>query len=218
MPQLQPPPFDVEFRDPKTNDIAEVWRRFLLNQQQAIADDTAPSDAQYLVATANTSLTNERNLGALTTGHLSITVAAGIATPTSSATIPAADLSGTIADARFPSTLPAVSGVNLTSLTGGNETYAQAQKATVDSPYLFSATDVFVNMNATAGIATVKLPAAPVTGRLYSCLKSDASGNVVTLDGNGHTINGAATVALAAQYNSRLVRYTGTEFLVVAST
>jgi len=32
--------------------------------------------------------------------------------------LPAANLTGTIADARFPSTLPAISGANLTGITG----------------------------------------------------------------------------------------------------
>ena len=36
--------------------------------------------------------------------------------------IPAANLTGTIADARFPSTLPAVSAANLTNIPAGNLT------------------------------------------------------------------------------------------------
>jgi hypothetical protein len=42
--------------------------------------DGAPVDAAYLVATANATLTNEVNLGALASGILEITVAAGTAT------------------------------------------------------------------------------------------------------------------------------------------
>ena len=36
----------------------------------------------------------------------------------SGSSLPAANLTGTIADARFPSTLPAISGANLTGITG----------------------------------------------------------------------------------------------------
>ena len=45
------------------------------------ADASAPPDARYWVATANATLTNETNLGALGSGLLKQTVASGIATP-----------------------------------------------------------------------------------------------------------------------------------------
>jgi len=45
------------------------------------ADASAPPDARYWVATANATLTNETNLGALSSGLLKQSVASGVATP-----------------------------------------------------------------------------------------------------------------------------------------
>jgi hypothetical protein len=45
------------------------------------AADGAPTDARYWVATANATLTNETNLGALSSGLLKQSVASGVATP-----------------------------------------------------------------------------------------------------------------------------------------
>jgi len=61
--------------------------------------------------------------------------------------------------------------------------------------------------NATAGNITINLPAAAgVTSRIYHIKKTDASANTVTIDGSGaETIDGATTVVLAAQYESRLI-------------
>lgn len=63
--------------------MTEAWRRYWLSIDDAVATGAAPSDAQYYVATASTDLTNERNLGALTTGFLFLTVGAGVAVPSS---------------------------------------------------------------------------------------------------------------------------------------
>ncbi len=100
-------PIQIDVVDPQTHKIADIWRRWF-NQAALAISVSAPVDAQYLVATANSTLTAPRNLGLLGAGHLSMTVALGVATPTSSATIPSADLSGA---------LPAISGAALTGLT-----------------------------------------------------------------------------------------------------
>lgn len=90
-----PLPTGVQFTDPATGEISIAWQNYLL-AISSITGTFAPTNAQYWVSTTDATLTNERNIGALSTGHLSITVAAGIATPTSSATIPAGDLSGKV--------------------------------------------------------------------------------------------------------------------------
>jgi hypothetical protein len=66
-----------------------VWNNYFLSLQN-IGGVVAPVDAQYYVATSSIPLTNERNLGALTTGLLFITVAAGIAVPSSLTVVPVA--------------------------------------------------------------------------------------------------------------------------------
>src|SRR5438093_13362661 len=137
---LQPPPVNTPLTD-KDGQVDGLWSRFFVASQQTVTLDVAPADARYVVTTANPSLTAEVNLGALSAGHLSMTVAAGVAAVSSSATIPAADLtgalpaldgsaltalnasqlgSGTVPDGRFPATLPAASGANLTALNASN--------------------------------------------------------------------------------------------------
>jgi hypothetical protein len=53
----------------------------------------APIDASYWTATAEPALSAETNLGALPTGYLKQTTVAGVATPSTTPTIPASDIS-----------------------------------------------------------------------------------------------------------------------------
>src|SRR5438093_6787266 len=137
---LQPPPVNTPLAS-KDGQVDGLWSRFFVNAQQTVVTDCAPADARYVVTTANPSLTAEVNLGALSAGYLKQTVAAGVASPSTTATIPASDLtgalpaldasaltnlnatalaSGTVPDGRFPATLPAASGVKLNALNASN--------------------------------------------------------------------------------------------------
>lgn len=87
------PPPGTPFYDPKTGEVNEVWRRYLLSLEN-LAPVIPPIDAQYWVSRADTSLTNERNIGALSTGYVKITTAAGTATPSSVSAIPGTDVTG----------------------------------------------------------------------------------------------------------------------------
>jgi len=87
------PPTGTAYIDPRTGLLTEAWRRYFLSLEN-LAPDIPPIDAQYWVSTANTKLTNERNIGALATGYLKITTAIGIATPSSVASIPGTDVTG----------------------------------------------------------------------------------------------------------------------------
>ncbi len=135
-PALLPPPINTPIQN-KQGQMPQVWKDQFVDTQRTITLSTAPADARYVVVTANPSLTQEENLGVLTAGHLSITVAGAVADVVSSATIPSTDLtgalpaldasaltglnasalaSGTVPDARIPNPLPAVSGANLSAL------------------------------------------------------------------------------------------------------
>jgi hypothetical protein len=117
---IQTPPLNTPLTD-QSGKINALWSRFFVNAQQTVTFNVAPADGPYWTSTANTALTNETNLGALSSGFVKITTGAGIATPSTTATISATtDLSGTIQTAQFPATLPAVSGVNLTALNASN--------------------------------------------------------------------------------------------------
>jgi hypothetical protein len=64
--------------------------------------------------------------------------------------------------------------------------------------------DSIVLVDATAGAVTVTLPPAlNAEDKRYTIKKIDASGNAVTIDGNGaETIDGSATKSLATQYKA----------------
>jgi len=113
------PPTGTPYLDPRTGALSEAWRRYFLSLEN-LSPQIPPIDAQYWVSTANGQLTNERNIGALATGYLKITTAAGIATPSSTATIPATDLSGLQALTRTNDT-------NVTLTLGGTPATALAK-------------------------------------------------------------------------------------------
>lgn len=71
--------------------------------------------------------------------------------------------------------------------------------------------------NATGAAFTVTLPkAALFSGRQFIVKKTDASANAVTIDGDGtETIDGAATVALAVQYQSVTVLSDGSNWHLI---
>lgn len=213
--KLQPPPFRTPMLDPNGLVSATgLWGNFFVNQAGLIIN-AAPVDGTYLVATGDSSLTNEINLGALASGYLQITVAAGIATVASSASINASGLTGTLPDAVFPATLPAVNGSLLTHLTGQNVDHSVVTKAFADTGYVAVA-DQTVLVNATAGATTIKLPATPTSGASVTVKKTDASGNAVTVDGNSHTMDGAGTSALPAQWNALTVIADGANWFITA--
>lgn len=97
--------------------ISEIWRRYFQSLDQALALNVAPSNAAFWVSQANTELSNEQNLGLLATGYLRITTVAQIATPSTTTTIPVADLSGA-------GTLTRVNDTNVTLTLGGTPTGA----------------------------------------------------------------------------------------------
>jgi hypothetical protein len=73
-----------------------------------------------------------------------------------------------------------------------------------------------VLVDATSGNLTITLPlAADANERRYCIKKIDASGNTVTLDGNGaELIDGAANYVLSVQYQSVTVHSNGTAWWV----
>jgi hypothetical protein len=66
---------------------------------------------------------------------------------------------------------------------------------------------------ATGTPVTINLLAAPSTGQDY-VVKNGTSGGTVTVSGNGHTIDGAASASLGG-YESRRYNYNGTEWSIL---
>lgn len=79
------------------------------------------------------------------------------------------------------------------------------------------ATDYLILVDATAGAVTVTLPvAANSNAAMIVVKKIDAGANAVTVDANGaETIDGAANVALAAQYDAVTVFCDGSEWWII---
>lgn len=90
------PPSGTPLLDPATKAVSVQWQNYLLALENALASGVPPINAQYWVSTANSELTNERNIGVLSSGYLQIVTGAGIATPSTTPQIPATDLSGTL--------------------------------------------------------------------------------------------------------------------------
>lgn len=63
--------------------------------------------------------------------------------------------------------------------------------------------------DATAGAITLTLNASPANGQVQYIKKIDATVNAVTISGNGHNIDGAATLVLSAQNAHTLICYDG---------
>jgi len=73
--------------------------------------------------------------------------------------------------------------------------------------------ETIVTGDATGGAFTLNLPAVGSnTDRVLVVMKKDASGNAVTLSGNGANINGSASVSLSTQYDVAMVFCNGTEW------
>lgn len=79
--------------------------------------------------------------------------------------------------------------------------------------------DDVILCDATSAAFTITLPlASQYRGLRFTVKKTDASGNAVTVDGNGsETIDGAANLSLAAQNDAATVISDGTGWQVISS-
>jgi hypothetical protein len=69
----------------------------------------------------------------------------------------------------------------------------------------------FVPVDVSGGVATIVLPASPTLGQHFviTDFTGNAAANNITINGNGHNINGAATQVLSTNYQGVDLRYTG---------
>jgi hypothetical protein len=86
-----------------------------------------------------------------------------------------------------------------------------------DAAYTITEGDDVVLGDATSAAFSVTLPpAAQYTGRTFIVKKIDSSGNAVTIDGNAsEEIDGATTVALSTQYESRTLLAGSTSWHII---
>ncbi len=82
----------------------------------------------------------------------------------------------------------------------------------VTSPYAAAFTignshGEYVPFDVSGGGFTIKLPADPYEGMVFLFSEVKNSANALVIDGNGKTINGAATLTMNAAYRQRRLRY-----------
>src|SRR5262249_2706135 len=73
-----------------------------------------------------------------------------------------------------------------------------------------TALDFLIRADATTGALTETLLASPPAGQIINVKKIDGTANNVTIAGNGHNIDGAATKVLTAQYQTAQLQYDAT--------
>jgi hypothetical protein len=83
--------------------------------------------------------------------------------------------------------------------------------------YTFATANLVIINKAVGAATTVFLPPTPVIGGEYVVKdgKGDAGTNAITLDGNGHTIDGLGTYGIGVNYGSVTLFFDGTGFLVI---
>lgn len=81
------------------------------------------------------------------------------------------------------------------------------------SDYDVAATDSTILADATSNTVTISLPAAPTQGQVYN-IKCINATFTCTVDGNGNTIDGNASIILI-QDEAITVHYDGTEWWII---
>lgn len=96
------------------------------------------------------------------------------------------------------------------ALQAGYEFAASLKLTTATLPYTLSDGDQrLVEFNTTAGVGTVNLPALPSVGMQFEFCESANNATALTINGNGNTISGAATLVLSTANRTRVLRYVG---------
>lgn len=109
--------------------------------------------------------------------------------------------------------------LNVISITDGDERYLRAGHAVAVSARAVSidvavtTTDYAIGVDASAGNRTVTLPALSA-GRVLVIKKLDATANLITISGPDD-IDGATSLALTSQYETRTLLAGSTEWWVV---
>ncbi|MDB4952091.1 MAG: hypothetical protein JWM27_4740 [Gemmatimonadetes bacterium] len=109
----------------------------------------------------------------------------------------------------------ATSGTASAGVVSGPQRQPHGAKS---AAYTLTTSDAIVDVDATGAARVITLPSAVTvgSGRTYRITKVDASANAVTITpAAGQTINGAATKALTAQWQSALLYSNGTVWRAV---
>ncbi len=230
---LSPPPFDVQPFDIKQNRFVRQWQDWFLKIIAQIAAAFAPVDGSYVVTGNVPGLTNQFDLGLLTSGLLKQTVALSIATPSIASpgtdytalafkTIHVATQTDVVADTAADTlTLVAGSGTTITtnaatdtitiSATGSGGTVTTTGSPSSGDITKFSGASSITN--ATAGTDYTALAFKTIQVATQSDIVADSAADTLTLvAGSNITITtnaGTDTVTFAASGGSGTVTTTG---------
>lgn len=86
---------------------------------------------------------------------------------------------------------------------------------TVTNTYLITVSDYTVLADATSGAFTITLPPSPFMGQTFNVKKIDVTNNIVTLSGNGNSVEGAPTLSIKRQFVSVEVQFNGTFWSII---
>ena len=87
---------------------------------------------------------------------------------------------------------------------------------TESANYAAAAADETILVNAAGGTVTVTLPSAPTVGKKYNVKKVDSTANTVTVNGNGHNIDGTATISGTLPYQGWVMQYDGSNWFIIS--
>ncbi len=125
-----------------------------------------------------------------------------------------------------PAAAALIAGTNITITNGNNTIQIDALSGSdvvsyraitnADTPYSAIATDFYISCDVSAGVITVRLPNAPVTGRSF-VIKDKvglaANSNItVTTVGGAVTIDGATTFVMNTAYQATNLVFNGTSY------
>ncbi|RWW96753.1 autotransporter outer membrane beta-barrel domain-containing protein [Flavobacterium cerinum] len=87
---------------------------------------------------------------------------------------------------------------------------------TESANYAAAAADETILVNAAGGTVIVTLPSAPTVGKKYNVKKVDSTANTVTVNGNGHNIDGTATISGTLPYQGWVMQYDGSNWFIIS--
>ena len=85
---------------------------------------------------------------------------------------------------------------------------------TVSNTYTIVNTDYLIIGDTTSSSFSIYLPPSPSNGDSF-CIKKSVAANILTLNGNGHNIDGSASIPIYVRYLSYSVLYNGTEWSII---
>lgn len=89
------------------------------------------------------------------------------------------------------------------------------QVVATSTSYQVLDSDLFIRADSSVGAITITNLASPTLGAELEVFKNTSDGNIITISGNGKTMNGSASLTLTNQYDGYRMRFNGQEWRIV---